>query len=165
MIGLAELFEQRRHVVGKRRRELEPLTGLWMGESELGSMKRRAVESEGRPASAVSSIADHRMVDRLEVNADLVRSASVERAGEERDDGVIPRSLDGVRGPGRLAIVSNNHTSRVADGPADWSLHDPSRCRRVPPRHREVAPSDRPVAQLRGQGLICELCPGDHEDP
>ena len=89
---LAELTAVRRHaqaavepglqVGGQRAAERHPLARRRMVEGELGSVQERPARAERRPALAVDRVADERMVDRRQVDPDLVRAPGLEPALE-----------------------------------------------------------------------------------
>src|SRR5436309_14561530 len=74
----AQCRQQARHIVGERRFELTPLAGIRMYESNSDRMQRLAMKRRHRCARAPASvgrIADQRMTERLQMDADLVRAS------------------------------------------------------------------------------------------
>src|SRR5687767_10715832 len=80
------MFERREelaHVGWKRSLPLNFASGDRMHERELLRVKRLPVEREGlraRRAAPIDGIADERMTDRAQMNADLVRAPGLEPA-------------------------------------------------------------------------------------
>src|SRR6185436_624914 len=76
--AMTQMLQQRSHVGGKRRAPLHPLAGSWVNELELRGMQRLARKG-GRMARAapVDRVADQRVADELEMNANLVGAAGL----------------------------------------------------------------------------------------
>ena len=91
-------------VVGQRAGERDSLAGGGMVERQLGGVEERAVEPERRAPLAVRAVADERMADAGEVDADLVGPAGLQPARQQRRVRPVAEPLDDlVLGARRLA--------------------------------------------------------------
>ena len=80
-------------VGGKGRVDLDALTGERMIEADVSGVEEEAAQVVQRsPSTSIPVVADDRMTDRREVDADLVRTAGVECARQQRRR----RGLDGA---------------------------------------------------------------------
>ena len=79
----ARPVQRRRKIVGQRRGDVDRRARERLGERQARGVEELALEAEppGRP---VLGVADHRMADRLQVDADLVRAAGLEAHAQER---------------------------------------------------------------------------------
>src|SRR5262249_26201277 len=77
------LSKEGSEIVGQWGVEAEPIAGDGVGELKVGGMQELA-RRQRRPATAVDAIADDRVVDRGQVDADLVRSPRLKLQLEER---------------------------------------------------------------------------------
>ena len=80
----AEAGEHRGEVVGQRRLERQRLARDRVGELEPLGVQERPGHRERLALAAVAGVADHRVADRAEVDADLVRAAGLEGAHRAR---------------------------------------------------------------------------------
>src|SRR6266853_6897310 len=77
-----QALDARRH----RSDEILHFLGTRVHERERGGVEREALEEERRARSAsIDAITDHRMAERRQVNADLMRSAGLEAYVEVRE--------------------------------------------------------------------------------
>src|SRR6185295_17494914 len=115
-------------------------------QRELRRMQRLPGKAKPVPRTAtVDRIADQRMADLLQVDADLVCSAGLEAALEQRR---APEALDDAKGGARrLAAVRDRHAHARARVASERGV-DGAACRRVALDHGEVDAAHAAIGEL-----------------
>ena len=93
--------------------ELHHFAGGRVHERQLGGVQERTLELQLGTALAVDGITDQRMIDRAEVDADLVRATGLQPALEQRQiRGTVEAPSDRIR-PGAAPSASRIPNSRA----------------------------------------------------
>ena len=127
-----------------------PVAG-WSNASSAAWRKGRWRPSDGRRWPYVG-VADERVTDRLQVDADLVGTAGFETALEPRQLGRGVEPFDEpVLGSRRPAVGDHGHAERVAPVASDRSVDDAVRGVGVTPHERHVTTARRVRRELGDQ--------------
>ena len=127
-------------------------------------MARGRLARGGRAGATVERVARHRVADRGEVDADLVRAAAVDADAEQR--GAVEALERAPAGP-RLASARGSHrhalaANRVAaDRPVDLA----GRARGDPEHERHVLLLDRARGELARERPVRRIVLGDDQQP
>ena len=117
-------------------------------------------------AIAVHRVADQRVADGGEVDADLVGPAGLQRARQPGQIGGDVVALDQpVLGAGRAAVGDDRHLQRVGRIASDRGVDDAVGGLGVTPHDRVVATTSRVVSELCDQSLAGVLGSGHHQQP
>src|SRR5439155_572763 len=143
---VAQLVEQALEVARQRRAPDHQLPVTRMPQRQLGRVQRLAREGKAMArAATVHHVADQRVTDMLEVNADLVRAPRFQPAFDQRR--AAEALQDAKRSARRLAAVRYRHANPRADVAAHRGI-DHSARRRIALHDREVHAAHRPIGEL-----------------
>ena len=131
-----------------------------MGEREALGVQELALEAMA--GLSVLGVAEHRMADRQQVRADLMRAPGLQPDAQQR--AVRQRALDLEVRDGRLGLVGVAGDPRAhAAVAAERRVDRPLARRRAALDEREVLAGDRPGAHLRPQRVIGLHGAGDEQ--
>lgn len=138
-------------------------TAGWVLESKHRGMQEGASETEWGTTSPISIIAENRMVDRLEMDTDLMGPACFKPAVETTQYGVVEPLDHSVVRSGRAAIGHNRVASGVARGPTKGSINNTFVRGKVAPHDGLVSTDHRSRCQLSDKMVKTCGRPGHHE--
>jgi len=127
-------------------------------------MKGRPVEAERISTTSVSPVADDWMLDRLQVDPDLVRAPRFEATPEQRNRRFVPSRQNLVLGTCWFPVFSHDHARRVSHRPTDRRVDEPRIGLGVPPTNRQVTTRYGTFSQLIRQRRVGERGSGEHEN-
>ncbi len=164
-------LQQPAEIFGKRGVEIEPLTRVRMRESQPRRMEEMAIKPLTDPMhpgvkrrvrlSAVESVADDRMPDRGQMNANLVGASGLGLRLNERE---AARAFQCAHIGYRLAPGVQDVPVGIPVGIPSDGERDPKRLRlKVPVNHGEIGFHNTTLAKMSGQDAVRRFRLRDHQ--